>query len=99
AIRLDEAWPQVVTFPEDSLLDRDAIGDHLHQAQARCGLLRLSPGPTMPRLAFPRPPMIGVGLAVESSIARQRHVPRFNCFGEPRVVHELHPLPARKYGR
>src|SRR5215472_1644815 len=74
AIRLDELRTQVMPFAENSLADRRALFGHGKESCAIGELVRLAFFPSAPGAAFPRPPVLAVGITVDDSLARDRNI-------------------------
>src|ERR1051325_2936088 len=91
AIRLDEVWPQVLAFAEDSVFHRHtafAIIEQLANTAARGRFI-------IAATAGPCPPILIRRSTVECSTSGDRDVFLLECVNERRVVHALSAFEAR----
>src|SRR5450756_360052 len=93
AVGLHEHGPQPGAVAELALRDGCTLLDHLGQGGAGLGLILV----VRPSLSGPRPPVLGVRLAVQSAAAGDPDILLVQRVNEGRVVHALHPLKAREH--
>ena len=93
AVGLDELGPQVVAGAVDALGDRHP-GLGLGEEPVAVGLLALRVV-----VLLPRPPVLGVRLAVQRALAGDRDVVLLVGVDERREPHELDAFPARPHDR
>src|SRR6185503_6784081 len=98
-VGLNELRSQVVTFPEDSVLDRNTFFRHPEQCRAMRTLLTHAFFPAVLRAPVPWPPVFVVTLAVERAFAGDRDVSLFERVDERRVVEEFDTFPTREDDR
>src|ERR1044071_3014382 len=96
AVGLDELRAEVAAFAEDALADGRAALGQLFERLAGLQLVRHALLPAVSRLTLPEPPVLFVAVAVERALARDGDVLLLEGVDEGRVVHQLHPLPARE---
>ena len=94
AVRFDELRTEVAAVAEDAFGDGDVFLGLVNEFVPRCFLVRVAFLPTAVRAAFPRPPVVAIGLAVEGAGAGDRDVLLLEGVDERRVVHALDALPA-----
>src|SRR5205823_14932143 len=72
AIRLNERWPQVTAFAEDTFADRRAVRDHFIELVPRGELIWIALLPAAARASFPCPPVLTTGIPVDDALTRAR---------------------------
>src|SRR5437763_16770796 len=95
AIWLNELRSQVTSFTENTLTYRRRFRPIAIQQRARLALLRVAFRPTAAGAAFPRPPMIAVGVSINYTFAGNGHVLLLTSIAQRRIVHQLHDFPPR----
>src|SRR5450756_985120 len=92
-VGLHEHGPQVAAVAEYSFRDGCPLLPHLAQGGPGLGLILV----VRPSLSGPRPPVLGVRLAVQGAAAGDPDILLVQRVNEGRVVHALQPLKAREH--
>src|SRR5947209_1512458 len=96
AVGLDELRSQITSLAEDAFSDGRALRNHLVEKSACLVLLGVTFLPAATCATLPGPPVGAIRLTINDAFARQRDVLLLEGINKWRVVHQLHPLPARE---
>src|SRR5205823_14133229 len=96
AIGLHKLGTQVMAFAEYSLLYWYALFSHFKQQLPVLILIRITFFPAALIPAFPRPPVLTIGIAINHASAGDGDVLLLKGIDKGRVVHQLDPFPAGK---
>src|ERR1700728_1771952 len=86
-IGLNELWPQIVTFAENTLAHGNAAFRHMEKLTAVLLLVHVSQLPPAVGAALPCSPMLAIAIAVNRSLAGDGNVLLLERIDEGRVVH------------
>src|SRR5205807_7326294 len=96
AIGLDKLRTQVMTLAEYSLLHWNALFSHFKQQLSILALIGTTFFPAALIPAFPRPPVLTIGIAINRAAAGDSNVLLLKGIDKGRVVHQLDPFPTGK---